>query len=448
MRVKAALVALTVSVLLVVGGCASTQPGSDHPHAEDITLWLVSGSTHPRIRDYLVQQYAAVNGGVLTIVEKSNAEIMTELPVALPEVDASPDVVEIATTWFPALADSFADISDLYQPLGGSKMLQPFVEIGKIDGQNRTLPYYYGSRYVFYRKDIWAGARVPAPPTTLEEFNQAVVTIAEKNPQEIAHFSGIYLGSRDWRNAIAWVFANGGELAKRQDGAWVATLSDPQTIVGLTQWQQLQQSASRPPKVRRDDMSYIYLNDTDSVLSETGKTIKTSLSAGAIIAPDSARQLIGTLKRDDIGELSRTWDDQVFGVFPLPGVNGKPAPVFVGGANIGIWAKSQHQVGARQLLGIIFSGEYQTMLGQTGLPPANSDFFSALGNDQFASAMIASAVNSKLPPAAPGWAAIERSGLLEEFFQQIADGGDVVALAGQYDATLTPLLNATPAGIG
>ncbi len=90
---------------------------------------------------------------------------------------------------------------------------------------------------------------------------------------------------------------------------------------------------------------------------------------------------------------------------------------------------------------IIFSAEYQKMLGGAGLGPANSDYVSSLGDDQFAKALIESASNSKLTPAAPGWASVEGSLKLEEFFAAVADGGDIAALAAKYDAEITPLLN-------
>ena len=81
------------------------------------------------------------------------------------------------------------------------------------------------------------------------------------------------------------------------------------------------------------------------------------------------------------------------------------------------------------------------MLGENGLGPANLDYTSSLGDDQFAKALVASAANSKLTPAAPGWASVEGAKILEEFFGKVAAGGDVAALATEYDATITPMLN-------
>jgi N,N'-diacetylchitobiose transport system substrate-binding protein len=125
----------------------------------------------------------------------------------------------------------------------------------------------------------------------------------------------------------------------------------------------------------------------------------------------------------------------------LPGNDGKPAPVFAGGSNIGISAASKNQDLARELLRIVFSADYQKKLGGAGLGPANGDYVSALGTDEFAKALIDSASNSKLTPAAPGWAAVESAQVMEEFFGKIRDTTDLAALAAEYDAKITPLLN-------
>jgi N,N'-diacetylchitobiose transport system substrate-binding protein len=191
----------------------------------------------------------------------------------------------------------------------------------------------------------------------------------------------------------------------------------------------------------KDEAPWLYINDSDVIKDADGKvTGKTSLAAATIMAPGWAHWSIGALVKKD-GKEVREWDDKTFGVYPLPGNDGKPAPVFAGGSNIGISAASKNQEGARELMKIIFSHEYQQMLGKNGLGPANSEDVSALGTDEFAKALIDSASNSKLTPAAPGWAGVEASGKLEEFFAKVADGGDIAALAGEYDAALTPLLN-------
>ncbi len=448
MKKMLSVVALATASALALGGCSSgaasspAASGSASAAPQNITLWLAGGDTPDALREYLKTTYNANTGGTLTIEEQAWGDLVTKLTTALPDANNTPDVVEVGNTQSPTFTNvgAFSDISDMYNELGGDKLLQSFVDVGEVDGKNYTLPYYFGSRYMFYRKDIWKAAGVSVP-TTLDEFNADVKTITQKNPKNIKDFSGFFLGGQDWRNGISWIFANGGDLAKFDNGTWTSTLSDPNSIKGLTQLQGLYENASHAPKTMTDQSVYLYLNNSDVLTGSDNSTTKTSLAAATVMAPGWAHWSIGDLVKKD-GKEVREWNDKTFGVFALPGNDGKPAPVFAGGSNIGISATSKNQEGARELLKIIFSPEYQQMLGQNGLGPANSDYVSSLGDDEFAKALIESASNSKLTPAAPGWATVEASGKLEEFFQKIAEGGDVTALAKQYDDILTPMLNA------
>ncbi len=447
-KMLSALTLVTASAI-ALAGCSSGTASSPTAAAsassaapQNITLWLAGGDTPQELRDYLKTTYNAKTGGTLTIEEQSWGDLVTKLTTALPDPNNTPDVVEVGNTQSPTFSNvgAFADISDMYTELGGDKLLPSFVEVGKVDGKNYTLPYYFGSRYMFYRKDVYKAAGVEVPKT-LDEFNATVKTIAEKNPKNIKDFSGFFIGGQDWRNGISWIFANGGDLAKQENGQWVSTLSDPNSIKGLTQLQEIQKVASRAPKTAKDESPWLYINDADKIMDGDKVAGKTSLAAATIMAPGWAHWSIGDLVKSD-GKEVREWNPDTFGVYPLPGNDGKPAPVFAGGSNIGISAASKNQAGARELMKIIFSSEYQQMLGKNGLGPANADYVSSMGSDEFAKALIDSASNSKLTPAAPGWAGVEASGKLEEFFSKVADGGDITALAAEYDALLTPMLNA------
>jgi len=409
---------------------ATTPAAEGTPEAADITLWLAGGDTPDELRTYLIDTFAAENpGSTLTIEEQSWGDLVTKLTTALPDAANTPDVVEVGNTQSPTFTTvgAFLDITDMYDELGGAKLLQSFVDVGAVDGKNYALPYYFGSRYMFYRKDIWTAAGLEAPKT-LSEFSDSVKKLKTDTQ------SGFAMGGQDWRNGISWVFANGGELATVKGTTWTSTLSDAKTIKGLEQWQDVYAGASLLPSSERDVAYWDFLNDgTDG----------TAPAAATIMAPGWARWSIGDLTKNAKGDEVRDGmvDDTKFDIFALPGVDGGIAPVFAGGSNIAISAKSQHPELAKNLMRIIFSADYQQMLGKNGLGPANSDYVSALGDDKFAKTMIATAAASKLTPAAPGWAAIEGAFVYEELFQKIADGGDVTALAKEYDAKLTPMLN-------
>jgi len=425
-------VAILAAGALVLSGCTSSDSEStssasattDAPISapQDITFWLMGGDTPAPLREYLTTQYAEVNGGTLTIEEQAWGDALNKLTTQLPDSENTPDVTEIGNTWSPTFTNvgAFSDLSDMYQELGGDKLLPSFVAVGEVDGAQYALPYYFGSRYNFYRKDLYAAAGVTVP-TTLQEFSDTAKALTT------ADTSGFYIGGSDWRNAISWIFANGGDLAKKEDGKWVSTLSDPKSITGLEMFQNLFTTASKAPVGEFDSTPWVNINNN----AATGKP-----EAATIIAPGWAHWSIGDAEGD-----KAVWNDDTFGAFVLPGVDGGAAPVFAGGSNIAVSAASKNQEGARALLKIIFSPEYQKMLGENGLGPANMDYASSLGDDQFAKALVASAANSKLTPAAPGWAAVEGAQVLEEFFGKVAAGGDIASLAAEYDAKITPMLN-------
>lgn len=448
-RKLARVTAVALASALALAGCSASNTGGNGSDAstdgegKTITLWLAGGDTPEALRTYLKDEFNKETGGTLNIQQQDWGDLVTKLTTALPDANNTPDVTEMGNTQSSTFTNvgAFLDISDMYEDLGGSNLLQSFVAAGQVADKNYTLPYYFGSRYMFIRKDIWSQAGVTVP-TTLDEFNSAVATIAQKNPAGIANFSGFYLGGQDWRNGISWIFANGGDIATVKDGKWTATLDSANSLNGLEQLQAIYQTASHAPNDARDSNQYIYLNDDDAIAGATAADAATpvSLAAATIMAPGWAHWSIG-IKGTKDDKVTRTWDDNTFGVFALPGNDGKPAPVFAGGSNIGISATSKNPGLAKTLLKIIFSKGYQEMLGKNGLGPANSTYVSSLGDDEFAKALIESASNSKLTPAAPGWASVEASNVLEEFFSKIKDAPDLSALAKEYDAKITPMLN-------
>lgn len=435
-RTTIGTVAALAAGALVLAGCGgdSDTPSADADgsptdggQSQSLTLWLMGGDTPDELRDYLRDTFAEETGAELVIEEQDWADAVTKLTTALPDAGATPDVTEIGNTWASTFTGvgAFSDLSDIYDELGGEDLLQSFVAAGDVDGAHHALPYYFGSRLIWYRKDVWQEAGLEVP-TTLAEFNDTVTQLRTDDR------SGFYLGGEDWRNGISWIFANGGELAVKEGDTWVSSLSDPATQEGLAQFQQLFTDASNAPATESDSTPWVNINNNDDGVPE----------AATIIAPGWAYWSIGLPSEEDPDVLE--WDDETFGVFALPGTEeGTVAPVFAGGSNIAISAASEKQELARDLLRIIFSEEYQTMLAENGLGPANTQYLDAFValNPTVNEAAAEAALGSKLTPAAPGWAAVEGATLLEEFFGKVAEGGDIAQLAAEYDEQLDALLN-------
>ncbi len=389
----------------------SDAPATDAPagDAKEISLWLAGTDTPDEMIKYLKDTFNKNTGSTVKVDQVDWSELIPRLQTALNNPDQTPAVVEVGNTQAPTFAavGAFTDLTDKMGELGGEKLgPKGFVEAGSFDGANYALPYYWGSRYVFYNKKMLADAGIEVPKT-LGEFNAA----AEK--LTTPEVSGLWMGGQDWRNSIGWVFANGGDFAANEGGKWVGKMSSPESVKGLTELQAIANKGTNAGADITDKDLWVPFNEQ---------------KAAMFVGPGWARWSV-TLEEDE------------FGAFALPGVEGDAAPVFAGGSNIAISKASPDQDLALELMKVIYSDEYQEMLAKNGLGPANSDFNKLMGDDQFAMAAIASAENAKLTPPAEKWAAFEASKTIEEFFARIAQGKDIATEAAKFDADLEKALN-------
>jgi N,N'-diacetylchitobiose transport system substrate-binding protein len=251
----------------------------------------------------------------------------------------------------------------------------------------------------------------------MDEFVATATALKAANNQP--DFSGYWLPGQDWRDGAAFLWDAGGDFAAPDGDEWTGTLSSPESIEGLTTFQTLFEEASGAPADA---------NESDPV---------TPFCAGKIGMMSRPGWVMGLLTDPEAGcpDLAKE-----IGVFALPGSDGEPAPVLLGGSNIAISATSQNQELAANLLELIMSDEFQSQYAENGLTPAKVSLASGLGTDEFAAATQEAVTNAKLTPAAANWATVEGSRILEDLFVAIANGGDVQQLAEEADAAIADQL--------
>lgn len=399
-------IALLGTSALVLAGCTA---GSSE--SAEIRVWLVGTDTPQEARDYLVETFEADNpGSTLVIEEQSWDGLVDKLTTSLSSSD-SPDIVEFGNTQAPAFTSvgALLDLTDEYEALGGDDLLPGFVEAGSYDGKFFAPPLYSGARVVFADP-----ALVSAAPATLDEYVTSAKALAAANPGK----SGIYFAGQDWYNALPFIWENGGEIAVADGENWDAQLSSDASVAGLLQVQDLMMNASLAPKDGDNAEPWTPYCENQAVQFSAPNWALGLASACETEAPPAAPF-----------------------VYALPGMEGGAAQVFAGGSNIAISAKSANPDLAKSALGIILSDEFQTIYGENGLIPAKKSLASTLGDTPEAMAFTAAAGNAKLTPASPNWAEVEASRVLEDFFVQIALGGDVAALATEVDTQIESILN-------
>ncbi|GIG22781.1 sugar ABC transporter substrate-binding protein [Cellulomonas chitinilytica] len=434
--------AVGVAAALALTACSSGDDTSDQPsdngtpEAATIKLWLNGTDTPQALRDYLTTTFEKENPGSKLVIEEQDwSGLVPRLQTALASEDQTPDVVEIGNTQSPTFtyAGAFADITGMYDELGGDKLLPGFVEAGKADGKLYSVPYYSGARAVFYNKDAFAAAGVEVP-TTLADFT----TVAQKLQTDAV--SGFWFPGQDWYNGAAWIYTNGGDLATYEGGTWKGGLSSEKSLKGLEEVQTLFKTATHAPADSDSNEPWVPFNAGQAAMFSAPTWARWSIDlpqcnkgVAADDKSDAAKALLGE---------QQACNEEHTGIFPLPGLTAdKVATGFAGGSNIAVAAKSKHPELAKNLLRIIFSGEFQNQLGENGLIPGNSSYATSMGDDVYAKAAVAAALNAKLTPAAENWATVEGDRILEDFFQKVASGADVKQAAADADKLIEDALN-------
>ena len=404
------------------GGTTPATSNAPAPQGGEIRVWLVGTDTPQAARDYLKSTFEAENAGSTLVIEEQQwTGLVDKLTTSLSSND-SPDIVEMGNTQAPAFtsAGALLDLTPIKGDLGGDDLLPGFVEAGSYDGKLYAAPYYSGARLVFYNTEQYKTAGVEVP-TSLDQYVSNAVTLTEK----LDGVSGVWFPGKDWYNALPFIWENGGEVAVvGADGTWDAQFSSAESQAGLKQVQEIMTKGSLAPK--------------DGDETESWVPFRTE-KAASLSAPSWAYWSI--IADEDQKETALT---NTLGYFALPGKDGGAASVFAGGSNIGISAKSANPELAQKALAVIMSEGYQSLLAEAGLVPARTSLGDkvAAATPELAAIIAESAANAKLTPASPNWAEVEAKGLLQDFFVQIANGGDTASLAKDLDEKIEAILNA------
>ncbi|WP_435299136.1 extracellular solute-binding protein [Timonella sp. A28] len=411
--VRIAAIGAAAALALTACGTDSDKEATDSAKPSgpsEITVWLAGETDTPE--DAVTYLKTEANKQEITVnVERIGWEdLVPKVTTSIADPKSTPDVVELGNTQVQAFstAGAFRDITGLWADLDKDNdlTLGGFVEGGSYNGKLYAAPYYSGSRIAYYNSDL-----VKEVPETLADFNKLA---AELNTDKV---SGVYLGGQDWRNGISWIFANGGQIATYEDGKWVGKLSTPESIKGLEMIQDIYENGTNAPKDADDSETWVPFNE--------GKT-------AMFMAPGWAA-----------GSIEGTKDDIKWSAFALPGADGGVAPVFLGGSNIGISAKSQNPEAAEAVLNIMLSEPYQKILAEAGLGTIYAQHAELAKGDAVKEAAVASGQNGVITPASPDWAAFEQTQKMEELFFELASGGDVKEIAAKYDEILNTSLNIT-----
>lgn len=426
MKFRTGIVALAAAGLTLTA-CSSgssetaTDTAPSVPAADatgTLKVWLMDGSQPQSVIDAVNAQFKEAYPNVDVEVELQQwGGIQDKLTTSL-GTDSTPDVVEIGNSLTAKYSDAGL-LADLTASAGDFKvdgMLPGLQPSGELDGSRYGIPYYGGVRIVVYNKEQFKDAGVEVP-TSLEELNAAAEKLQKANVDN-SKYSAFYFPGKYWYGAVPFVWDAGGEIAEQDGETWTGTLDQPAAVAGLTTLQGLVKNYSKAP-VDGDETKNMDAFNTGNV----GMMIDSWWAPGALNTGDMEGNI---------------------GVFALPGTAaGSTSPVFFGGSDLAVSAKSANQGLAVEWMKILTGLETQTQLAKEGgvIPNQEGAFVGHEGNE-FLEVADQASTNSRFTPVSPNWANVESSQVLQDMLVKIfSDAATVEEATASASEQITSILN-------
>ena len=398
-----AIGALGLVMTLAVAACGTGAGTTPSNAPATLTVWLMTGSAPPAIVDAVNADFKARHSNVSVNVQLQKwGDITTKLDTAYAGSNP-PDVVELGNTLVAkyAAAGALADLSGKRSSFeNSSSWLKSLTESCTLNGKLYCVPYYAGSRAIIYRKDMFAAAHVQ-PPTTMDQLALVSGDLMQANKND-PNFSAIYFPGKYWYAALPFIWDFGGDIAVKSGSAWQGSLNSTQAQLGLETLANLVQKFSRADKTGDEAKQ-----DQAFAQGHIAMIIANGWEVGVITDPKSGDP---TLK-------------DKLGVFPIPShVAGQTAPVFLGGSDLGVSAKSKNQALADEWVSLLAGTKYQTQMAQVGGVIPNTTSLLGVITDPVASVFAAAAKNSRFTPNAPNWANVESANVIPDMMVSIFTG--------------------------
>ena len=424
MKFRTGIAALAAAGLTLTACSSGSDTATDTPSAPasdasgTLKVWLMDGSQPQSVIDTVNAEFNTAYPNVEVQVELQQwGGIQDKLTTSL-GTDSTPDVVEIGNSLTAKYADAGLLAEQDAAEFGVDSMLPGLQPSGELEGIRYGIPYYGGVRIVVYKKSDFEAAGVDVP-TTLDELNDVAAKLQEANADN-SKYSAFYFPGKYWYGAVPFVWDAGGEIAVQDGTEWTGTLDSAESRAGLTTLANLVDQYSKAPK-DGDETKNLDAFNTGNV----GMMIDSWWAPGVLDAPDS--KFTGDI-----------------GVFALPGsTTAATAPVFFGGSDLAVSAKSAQQGLGAEWIKIMTDLETQTQLAKEGgvIPNQDGAFVGHEGNEFLLVADDASKV-SEFTPVSPCWGNVESSGVLQDMLVKIfTNSSSLDDATAEASAAITETLN-------
>ncbi|MBN0042865.1 extracellular solute-binding protein [Streptomyces actuosus] len=414
-----ALVCVSASLLT---GCGLMPQGGGGAR-RTVTVWLMKDSASPAFLRRFTEDFERTHTDLdldvriqewTGIGPKVQAALKSEAGKAGEE--DLPDVIEVGNTQVPQYVDrgGLLDLTlESMRDWGSDDWLPGLAEPGRQRGTQYGIPWYAANRVVIYRKDLFAEAGITKPPRTRDAWLDATEKLDSGGNQ------GIYLAGQDWYTLSGFIWDEGGDLAREDDGAWKGTLDTPAALRGMDFYRRLQALGDGPA-------------DADEEHPPQAGVFAGGKVAQIIAVPGLVRAVLET-NPDLEGKL---------GFFPVPGPTAdKPGAVFTGGSDLVVPQNTDDRAGAVAVVGALTGARWDSDLARTmDYVPNKAELARAVSGEEGVAAMAAGAAQGRATPSTPEWAVVEADNPIKTYMTEVLAGTDPETAAGRASRRITEQL--------
>lgn len=434
MRHRIAIAAALAATLLGAAACGGSDDdsGANDTSAQaldgkgkTIKVWLMvdAQSSWKEVVEDANARFTAATGANVTVEYQQWANHLTKLDATLAGSDV-PDVVELGNTEMPkyVFSGAFAAL-DKSRFENSANWLQGLSGPCELDGKTYCVPYYAGARVLIYRTDLFEAAGLK-PPTSYTELTAAADALKAKNGSN-KKFATFYMPGAYWYAAMSWVYAEGGQIAKKDGDKWSGTLSDPQAQAGLQKWADLVKGYSAGDVTKdENDQAAIFAQGESAMFYGNGWEV-------------GAAQEQRKDPNDPNSALVATKVKGKVAAAPMPGI-----PSFLGGSDLGVAAKSQNQALAAEWIKYFTDTKAQEALLAKAVLPNATNLLDKAATVKGNEATALAAKSSWFVPMAEKWADVEKAAVLQQMLRDIVTGKKSVADAATWaDGEIEKTLN-------
>jgi N,N'-diacetylchitobiose transport system substrate-binding protein len=423
MNARKLLFTVATAFALLAAACGGS-PSSNNTGNETgtLTVWLMNGSAPQSVIDGVNADFKVKHPNVTVNVEIQQwSDVTTKLDTAFAG-STPPDVMELGNTIVAkyAAAGALQDISSKKGSFQNSgTWLQSLTDSCTYQSKLYCVPYYAGSRAIIYRTDLFAGAGVQVP-TSMDDLMTVGQKLMAKYGSD-SRFSALYFPGKYWYAAAPFVWDFGGDIATQSGSKWQGSINSDKSQQGLTEVKNLVSALSRADKTGDEAKQ-----DQAFAQGHIAMIIANGWEVGVITDPKSG----------DPSLLPK------LGAFPIPSHNpGQTAPVFLGGSDLGISAKSQHAALAQEWVGLLGGNKFQTQMVTAGGVIPNTTTLTSLSSG-LPAIFAAAAKTSRFTPNSPNWASVESANVLQDMLVSIFTGKSTIPAASSAASDkITQILN-------